>query len=115
MTIDQGTGKPAVDTPTQGTKATLAAVEEIKELFGLAHDLIHSGSHPGHMADRVARVIAFLKFQYGDFKQRAENLAKQVEAEAKAELNKVDVEAAKLATEAVLTAETPAQAPTQSR
>jgi uncharacterized protein with PIN domain len=85
-------------------KATLETSKQIQELFGVAHDLISAASHPGHMGQKVAEVLAFLKFQYSDFKSRVERLTKQLEQEAKAELSKVDAEAAKAATDAVLSA-----------
>jgi hypothetical protein len=51
---------------------------------------------------KVAEVLNFLQFQYGDFKLRAENMAKVIEAEAKAELSKVDVAATKQVVETTL-------------
>lgn len=85
------------------TKAeSLKDMEAIRDLFARAHDYIAQANHPGHLGMKVAEVLNFLGFQYQDFKTRAETLAKQIEAEAKAELSKVDVEAAKTATDAVL-------------
>jgi hypothetical protein len=77
-------------------------IEAIRDLFARAHDYIAQASHPGHLGMKVAEVLNFLSFQYNDFKVRAENLAKQIEADAKAELSKVDVEAAKAAVDAVI-------------
>jgi hypothetical protein len=88
--------------PQLTPKQNLGNIEAVRDLFARSHDYIAQASHPGHMGMKVAEVLNFLKFQYDDFKLRAENLAKQIEAEAKAELSKVDVEAAKLATDAVL-------------
>jgi hypothetical protein len=83
-------------------QASLKDIEAVRDLFARAHDYIAQASHPGHMGMKVAEVLNFLGFQYNDFKLRAENLAKQIEADAKAELSKVDVEAAKNAVDAVL-------------
>ena len=77
-------------------------IEAIRDLFARAHDYIAQASHPGHLGMKVAEVLNFLGFQYQDFKTRAENLAKQIEADVKAEASKVDVEAAKTAVDAVL-------------
>jgi hypothetical protein len=79
-------------------------IEAVRDLFARAHDYIAQSSHPGHLAMKVAEVLNFLLFQYNDFKLRAEKMAAKVEAEAKAkaEMSKVDVEAAKTATDAVL-------------
>jgi hypothetical protein len=79
-------------------------IEAVRDLFARAHDYIAQSSHPGHLGMKVAEVLRFLAFQYNDFKVRGEQLAAQVEAEAKAkaEMSKVDVEAAKTATDAVL-------------
>ena len=104
------------DTPPEVTQAasnkkTLQNIEDIRDLFARAHDCIAQASHPGHLGMKVAEVLNFLKFQYDDFKLRAEKLAKQIEQEAKTELSKVDVPAAKAATEAVLAPETPAAEP----
>ncbi len=96
------TQSQAVLTPKQN----LQNVEQIRDLFARAHDYIAQGSHPGHLGMKVAEVLNFLAFQYNDFKTRAESLAKQVEADAKAAVSKVDVEAAKVATDAVLVSPT---------
>lgn len=88
-------------------KASLKDVEAVRDLFARAHDYIAQASHPGHLGMKVAEVLNFLSFQYNDFKTRAENLAKQVEAEAKAELSKVDVEAAKAVVDAVIVEDKP--------
>jgi hypothetical protein len=89
--------------PVQRTKAMEQKdIEAIRDLFARAHDYIAQASHPGHLGMKVAEVLNFLAFQYNDFKTRAEKLAAQIEADAKAELSKVDAEAAKVATDAVL-------------
>jgi hypothetical protein len=88
--------------PALTPKQTLENTEQVRDLFASAHDMIAQASHPGHLSPKVAEVMNFLKFHYADFKLRAENLAKQIENEAKAELSKVDIEAAKAATDAVL-------------
>jgi hypothetical protein len=77
-------------------------IEAVRDLFARAHDYIAQASHPGHLGGKVAEVLNFLAFQYNDFKTRAENLGKQIEADAKMLASKVDVEAAKAATDAVL-------------
>jgi hypothetical protein len=94
---------PAQPTPKQN----LQNLEAVRDLFAAAHDMIAQAQHPGHLSAKVDQVMHFLKFHYSDFKSRAEGLAKQIENEAKAELSKVDVEAAKAATKAVLAPETP--------
>jgi hypothetical protein len=103
----QGSGEqrvvPAVLTPKQN----LENIQQVRDLFAAAHDMIAQAQHPGHLGAKVAEVMNFLKFHYSDFKSRAEGLAKQIENDAKAELSKVDVEAARVATEAVLAPETP--------
>lgn len=81
------------DTP-QAT-ASLKDIEAIRDLFARAHDYIAQANHPGHLSMKVGEVLAFLAFQYQDFKLRAETLTK-------AELSKVDVEAAKSVVDAVL-------------
>ena len=93
------------NTPQVTPKAAIKDVEAVRDLFARAHDYIAQASHPGHLGMKVAEVLNFLQFQYNDFKLRAENLAKQIEAEAKAEASKVDVDAAKAATNAVLDAQ----------
>jgi hypothetical protein len=96
----------------QPTKAaSLKDVEAVRDLFARAHDYIAQANHPGHLGMKVAEVLNFLAFQYNDFKMRAEKLAKEIEVEAKAELSKVDVEAAKIATDAVLAPETAQESP----
>jgi len=82
-------------------------IEAVRDLFARAHDYIAQASHPGHMGMKVAEVLNFLQFQYNDFKLRAEKIAAEIEAEAKAALNKVDVEAAKETTAEVLDAGIP--------
>lgn len=94
--------QPAAPTP----QASLKDIEAVRDLFARAHDYIAQASHPGHLGGKVAEVLNFLAFQYNDFKMRGENVAKQIEAAAKAELSKVDVPAAKAVTEAVLAPQT---------
>lgn len=60
--------------------ARLKDVEAVRDLFARAHDYIAQASHPGHLGMKVAEVLNFLGFQYNDFKLRAENLTKQIEA-----------------------------------
>ena len=79
--------------PTSATQ--VKDIEAVRDLFARAHDYIAQANHPGHLGMKVAEVLNFLAFQFNDFKVRAENLAKQ-------EASKVDVEAAKAATDAVL-------------
>lgn len=85
--------------------AQLKDVEAVRDLFARAHDMIAQASHPGHMGMKVAEVLNFLAFQFNDFKLRAENVAKTIEAEAKAAANVVDAEVVKAATDAVLSDE----------
>jgi hypothetical protein len=101
----------AVPQPQPTKQAQQKDTEAVRDLFARAHDYIAQASHPGHLGMKVAEVLNFLAFQYNDFKLRAENLAKQIEAEAKAELSKVDVEAARGAVDAVL-ADQPSQVQT---
>lgn len=75
--------------------ASVSDIEKVRDLFGLAHDLIAQSSYPGHLAPKVVECMQFLAYQYGDFKTRGEALAK-------AALNTVDVVAAEAATEASL-------------
>ncbi len=94
--------------PNQPSKsASLKDVEAVRDLFARAHDYIAQANHPGHLGMKVAEVLNFLSFQYNDFKLRAEKLAATIEADAKAELSKVDVEAAKAAVETTLAPEQP--------
>lgn len=51
-------------------------IEKVRDLFGLAHDLIAQAQFPGHVANKVQDVMQFLAYQFNDFKQRAEVLAK---------------------------------------
>ena len=76
-------------------KPLSADVEKVRDLFGMAHDMIAQSTYPGHLSVKVTEVMQFLAYQYNDFKSRAE-------AFAKAELSKVDVVAAKAAADAVL-------------
>jgi hypothetical protein len=90
------------DQPTK--QAQLKDIEAIRDLFARAHDYIAQANHPGHLGMKVAEVLNFLGFQYNDFKVRAEKFAKEIELEAETlkQMNQVDVEAAKAATDAVL-------------
>jgi hypothetical protein len=103
--------QPAAEVKKEFTLAEQQkAIEDIRDLFARAHDYLAQTTHPGHMGSKVGEVLNFLKFQYEDFKGRAERVAAQIEAAAKAEASKVDVEAAKNAVDAVLV-EKPADAP----
>lgn len=97
-----GDNQPVTQQPSK--KDTLKGIEDIRDLFARAHDYIAQANHPGHMGMKVAEVLNFLAFQYNDFKLRAERMAKEIETDAKAELSKVDTEAAKAFTTAVLDA-----------
>ena len=57
----------------------LKSIEQIRDLFARAHDYIAQASHPGHLGMKIAEVLNFLQFQYGDFKQRGETLAKDID------------------------------------
>lgn len=50
-------------------------LEGIRDLFGLAHDLIAQATFPGHVSGKVQDAMKFLAYQYNDFKVRAEALA----------------------------------------
>lgn len=89
--------------PAASKEEQLKAVEQVRDLFARAHDYIAQAQYPGHMGMKIAEVQNFLAFQHNDFKLRGENLAKVIEAEAKAELSKVDVAAAQEAVAATLT------------
>lgn len=95
--------------PALTPKQQLENIQQVRDLFARAHDFIAQANHPGHLGMKVAEVLNFLKFHYEDFKLRADNLAKTIqttiESQAKAEASKVDVNAAKAATEAVLSAQ----------
>lgn len=54
-------------------------IEKVRDLFGLAHDLIAQAQFPGHVAGKVQETLQFLAFQFNDFKQRAEALGKAAE------------------------------------
>lgn len=62
--------------------ATKQDVEKVRDLFGLAHDLIAQATFPGHVAGKVQETLTFLAYQFNDFKQRGEALASAVEAPA---------------------------------
>lgn len=55
--------------------ATKADIEKVRDLFGLAHDLIAQAQFPGHVSGKVTDVMQFLAYQYNDFKTRGEALA----------------------------------------
>lgn len=57
-------------------KASKQDVEKVRDLFGLAHDLIAQAQFPGHVSAKVVDVMQFLAYQFNDFKQRGEALAK---------------------------------------
>jgi hypothetical protein len=57
-------------------QASKGDLEKVRDLFGLAHDLIAQAQFPGHVASKVQDVMQFLAFQFNDFKTRAEALAK---------------------------------------
>lgn len=82
----------------------LTNLEAVRDLFAKSHDYLAQASHPGHRAMEIVQVLSFLKFQYDDFKLRAETLKKQIES-------RVDVEAAEAATKAVLEPQTAQEAP----
>lgn len=88
--------------PQLTPRQELENLEHVRDLFARAHDYIAQASHPGHLGMKIGEVLSFLAFQYNDFKLRAEGLAKQIENEAKAELSKVDMEAAKKAADATI-------------
>ncbi len=73
--------------------ASKADVEKVRDLFGIAHDLIAQATFPGHVAGKVQEVMQFLAFQYNDFKVRAEALAK-------AEVKSVETAATEVVAEA---------------
>lgn len=62
--------------------ASKADVEKVRDLFGLAHDLIAQAQFPGHVSPKVTDVMQFLAYQFNDFKQRAEALGKAPDAPA---------------------------------
>lgn len=45
-------------------------IAKVKDLFGLAHDLIAQAQFPGHVAGKVQEVLQFLAYQFNDFKGR---------------------------------------------
>lgn len=61
---------------SEQVKASKADVEKVRDLFGLAHDLIAQAQFPGHVSSKVSDVMQFLAYQFNDFKQRGEALAK---------------------------------------
>ena len=93
------------------SKQNLENMEHVRDLFARAHDYIAQASHPGHLAPKLAEVMNFLAFHYNDFKGRCEREAVKIEAEAKAELSKVDVELAKATCDAILAPETAQESP----
>lgn len=71
--------------------ATKEEINKVRDLFGLAHDLIAQAEFPGHVASKVDEALKFLAWQFNDFKQRGEALEKAEKAEAPA----ISAEAAK--------------------
>lgn len=94
---------PVTPAVTLTPEQNLQNIEQIRDLFARSHDYIAQATYPGHMGMKVAEVLNFLAFQHGDFKTRAESVAKQIENAKKAAASVVDVEAAKAAVAAVLT------------
>lgn len=56
--------------------ASKQEIEGVRDLFGLAHDLIAQATFPGHVAGKVQETLKFLAWQHNDFKARAEAMAK---------------------------------------
>lgn len=56
-------------------KASKADIEKVRDLFGLAHDLLAQAQFPGHVSPKVTEVMQFLAYQFNDFKQRAAAIA----------------------------------------
>lgn len=56
-------------------KSSKKDIEDVRDLFGLAHDLMAQAQFPGHVAPKVQQVMSFLAFQFHDFKARAEAFA----------------------------------------
>jgi len=97
---------------TQPSQVTsLKDIEAVRDLFARAHDMIAQANHPGHLGMKVAEVLNFLAFQFNAFKLRAEKLAVVLANEAKAELSKVDIAAAKALTAEVIEAQVVTEAP----
>lgn len=66
-------------------QASKQEIEGVRDLFGLAHDLIAQATYPGHVAPKVQEAMKFLAWQHNDFKARAEAMAKvTVESETPA-------------------------------
>lgn len=63
--------------------ATKADVEKVRDLFGLAHDLIAQAQFPGHVSAKVVETMQFLAYQYNDFKGRAEAMERAEQAAGK--------------------------------
>ena len=93
--------------PAASKEDQLKSIEQVRELFGRAHDYLAQATYPGHMGIKVAEVLNFLSFQFADFKNRGEQLAKVIEAEKKAAASVVDVPAAQAATAEALAPEAP--------
>ncbi len=93
---------------TQPSQVTsLKDIEAVRDLFARAHDMIAQANH----RMKVAEVLNFLAFQFNAFKLRAEKLAVVLANEAKAELSKVDIAAAKALTAEVIEAQVVTEAP----
>ena len=107
--MNENTAEAKAAVPAASLADQLKAVEQVRDLFARAHDYIAQAQYPGHMGVKIAEVLNFLLFQHGDFKQRGENISKQLEAEKKAKESVVDVPAAQAAVAATLApAATPA-------
>lgn len=72
----RGDNKMNENEAPQQLKASKQDVEKVRDLFGLAHDLVAQAQFPGHVSPKVAEVMQFLAYQFNDFKQRGEVLAK---------------------------------------
>ena len=91
------------EVPAASLTDQLKAVEQVRDLFARSHDYIAQATYPGHMGVKIAEVLNFLQFQHGDFKQRSENISRQIEADKKAKESVVDVPQAQAAVAAALT------------
>lgn len=98
--MNENQATPATVTPEEAQKRQLQDIQVVRDLFARAHDYIAQATYPGHMGMKIAEVLNFLQFQHGDFKQRAENLEKQIKST-------VDVIAAKEAVAETLDAGIP--------
>ena len=98
--------QPASVVKEDPRRKQLQDIQAVRDLFARAHDYIAQAQYPGHMGASLAEVLNFLKFQYGDFKQRVETLEKQLKSE-------VDAAAAKAQAEAALAPQPAVVAPAQ--